>query len=204
MGEVMLIESLPEDLRLAGQFVALEALNSSHVAALNEVTSDGELWNLKVTTVPSPSAMANWVDEALKQRQAGHHFAFVVRRLADNKVVGCTRFYEINRKDRNLAIGHTWYAKSAQRTAINSESKLLLLEYAFATLDCISVAFHTDAQNKISQAAIARLGASKEGVLRNHRIMPDGRFRHTYCYSIIDSEWPEIKRTLAARLARGQ
>lgn len=194
---------LPSDLKLFGNHVSLEPLQLEHVAELSDAVADGELWNLKFTVVPSPDKVTAYVEEALKNKLAKAQYPFVVRRTSDNKLVGCTRYYDIQPQHRNLAIGYTWYSQSVQRSAVNTETKLVLLGHAFERLSCISVAFHTDDQNHISQAAIARLGAKKEGVLRNHRRMPDGRIRHTWCYSITDAEWPEIKQRLTDRLAAG-
>lgn len=193
---------LPDDLILTGQHAALQAMRCEHLDDLNLAAADGELWNLKVTQVPNDQEMPAVINETLAKKASGEQFPFVVRRLADNQIVGSTRYYDIKPQYRNLAIGFTWYAQSAQRTAINTECKLLLLSHAFEELDCISVAFHIDHTNLVSQAAVKRLGAKQDGLLRNHQIMPDGRIRHTYCFSIVDSEWPEIKSQLSARLNR--
>lgn len=186
---------------LLGQYVALEPLQTEHVDELNRAAADGELWNLHFTTVPNAEAMPKMVAKALANRKAGTEFPFVVRRLSDNQIVGTTRYYFIEPEHRNLSIGYTWYAKSAQRTATNTECKLLLLTHAFEQLGCIGVQWHTDGENKRSQAAIERLGAKFEGVLRNHKIMPDGRYRHTHCYSMLDDEWPAAKMFLTERLS---
>ena len=191
---------LTESLSLTGESVILEPLQVEHCADLVEAAADGELWNLNFTVIPNPEEMAAYVAEAINNRSAGSQFPFIVRRTRDGKVVGCTRYYDIQASHRNLAIGYTWYSKSVQRTAVNTETKLLLLDHAFEKLSCISVAFHTDDQNHVSQAAIARLGAKKEGVLRNHRVMPDGRVRHTHCFSICESEWQGVKTRLVNRL----
>jgi len=194
-----------DDLCLCGDSVSLEPLSIEHAEPLLQAASDGELWNLRFTGVPNASSVLDYVNDAIESRTLGQQHPFIVRQLAGReskkgKIVGCTRYYDIEAQHRNLAIGYTWYAKSAQRTAVNTETKLLLLSYAFEQLKCISVAFHTDNLNVISQAAIKRLGAKHEGVLRNHRIMPDGRIRDTWCYSIIDNEWPALKKNLASRL----
>ncbi len=193
---------LNPELKLSGPFAELTPLTEAHEAPLIEAASDGQLWNLRFTGVPSSKTARAYIKEAIANRFKGTQLPFAVRRLDDGKIVGCTRFYDIDLEHRNLAIGYTWYAKSAQRTAINTQCKLLLLEYAFEVMNCISVAFHTDNLNTRSQAAIERLGAQKEGVLRNHRIMPDGRKRHTHCYSIIESEWPGVRSKLEASLSR--
>lgn len=187
---------LSSDLLLTGDHVNLEPLKQSHCSDLNKAAADGELWGLACTRVPNEQEMLGYIDEALALKKEGWQFPFIVRRIADNKIVGCTRYYDIEQAHQNLAIGFTWYAQSAQRTAVNTETKLLLLTHAFDVMECISVAFHVDDTNHASQAAVTRLGAVHEGVLRNHKIMPDGRIRHTHCYSITNSEWPEVKQRL--------
>ena len=195
-----LLASLPRDLTLVGASASLEPLQIEQVSQLIDAASDGELWNLHFTSVPTPQTTEAYVREALDNQAAGQQHPFAIRRISDGKIVGCTRYYEIQQQHLNLAIGYTWYAKSAQRTSINTECKLMLLTHAFEQLNCISVMFHTDDQNIISQTAIARLGATKDGVLRNHKIVANGRYRHTWQYSIIESEWPKIKQNLSDRL----
>ncbi|NND81044.1 MAG: GNAT family N-acetyltransferase [Gammaproteobacteria bacterium] len=196
-------QGLPADLCLRGQFASLEPMSLEHEADLNAAAADGELYKLKVTRVPDLNEMPATIELALQEKQAGSKFPFVVRRLSDGRIVGSTSYYDIRPEHKNVAIGFTWYGKSAQRSAINTECKLLLLSHAFERLGCIAVAFHVDDTNTVSQAAVTRLGAKHDGVLRNHQLMPDGRIRHTYCYSITDAEWPAIKQRLMARLARG-
>lgn len=195
------MQELTPELILRGEHAALEPLTASHTNQLGDAAADGELWNLHFTSVPNRDHVSSYISEALHYQKQGIQQPFVVKRLNDNRIVGCTRYYDIDRKHRTIAIGYTWYSKSVQRTAINTECKLLLLTHAFEELNCISVAFHTDDQNTVSQVAITRLGAKKEGVLRNNKIMPDGRIRDTWCFSIIDSEWPEVKQKLVSRLA---
>ena len=192
--------TIPDDLRMVGDFAALEPLIIEHKDELVQAVSDGELWTLTCTSVPSPETMEQTIAETLREKRAGDQFPFIVRRLSDNKVVGSTRYYNIKPQHRNLSIGFTWYGKSAQRTAINTQCKLLQLSYAFETLKCICVALHVDDTNLVSQAAVKRLGAKQEGILRNDRVMPDGRIRHTHCFSIIDNEWPEVKGRLTRYL----
>lgn len=189
-------------MQLRGHTVALEPMAIEHIDSLNQAAADGELWNLNYTSVPTAEAMQDMVDSALKQRSDGNELPFVVRRLSDQKIVGSTRYYLIEPMHRNLSIGYTWYAQSAQRTSINTECKLLLLTYAFETLKCISVQWHTDDQNIRSQQAIQRLGAKFEGILRNNKIMPDGRYRNTHCYSMLDNEWANAKKFLKGCLAK--
>jgi len=195
------MHELTPDLILQGEYAALEPLRSSHAEQLGDAAADGELWNLHFTSVPNRDHVNTYIAESLQNLTQGIQHPFVVKRLSDNRIVGCTRYYDIDRKHRTLSIGYTWYSKSVQRTAINTECKLMLLTHAFEELNCISVAFHTDDQNTVSQAAITRLGAKKEGVLRNNKIMPDGRIRHTWCFSITNTEWPEVKQNLVNRLA---
>lgn len=191
---------ISHDLVLQGQRATLEPMQIKHIQPLALAAADGELWNLMFTTVPTVAEMPNMVEKALANRDAGRELPFVVRRLSDQKIVGTTRYYFLSPEHRNLSIGFTWYSKSVHRTAINTECKLMLLRYAFERLSCISVAWHTDDLNHNSQKAIQRLGAKFEGVLRNHKIMPDGRLRNTHCYSMLDSEWPESKAFLEQRL----
>lgn len=199
-------QGLLPSLTLTGSYAALEPMSLDHVGELGKAACDGELWALHVTSVPKANDgledVLAYVKKALVTRDLGEALPFVVRRLSDNSIVGSTRYYRISCANRNLSIGYTWYAKSAQKTAINTECKLMLLKHAFEVLGCISVQWHTHHENYASQAAIERLGAVKEGVLRNHVIMPDGSFRHTHCYSLLDTEWPASQAFLTERLNR--
>jgi len=181
---------------LSGKFAELIPLEAFHESALQEAAADGELWKLWFTSVPSPAYTAAYIDAALAERAAGHSLPFVVRRIADGKIVGCTRYCFIHAEHRRLEIGYTWYAAGAQRTAINTECKLLLLQHAFEARDAIAVEFCTHFFNLRSRAAIERLGAKLDGILRNHRIMRDGTLRDTCVYSIIAGEWPAVKAHL--------
>ncbi|GHA16837.1 N-acetyltransferase [Arenicella chitinivorans] len=192
---------LASDLALIGHHVQLEPLSSDHVADLTAAAADGELWNLHYTGVPTPDQMPAMVKNALCNRDAGIEHPFVVRRLSDNRVVGSTRYYYLSEQDRNLSIGFTWYSASVHRTGVNTECKLLLLQHAFETMGCIAVHWHTHHDNVRSQKAIQRLGAKFDGIIRNHKIMPNGTIRHTHCFSMIDSEWPQSKAFLTGRLA---
>lgn len=192
--------SLLPDLTLKRSHVCLEPMSISYVDDLNEAALDGELWNLTVTPIPSSVGMKRYVEQALEQREKGRELPFVVRRLSDGKIVGTTRFYNLNSRNRHLSIGYTWYAASAQRTAVNTECKLLLLTHAFEEASCISVQWHTHNENIRSQQAITRLGAKFEGVLRNHMIMPDGSIEHIHCFSMLDDEWLASKLDLQQRL----
>ncbi|HAU67446.1 MAG TPA: N-acetyltransferase [Gammaproteobacteria bacterium] len=181
--------------------MALEPLAESHLEGLAAAASDGELWNLSFTGVPHPDNLAKWYADCLEELRTGRQIPFVVRILETGKVVGSTRFYDLEPSHRNLAIGYTWYAKSAQRTFVNTEAKLLLLTHAFEVCNCIAVFWHTHHENKPSQQAIGRLGAQLDGVIRNHKIMPNGELRDTFCYSMLDTEWPEAKKNLIVKLA---
>ncbi len=155
-----------------------------------------------MTTIPRPEGMAAYVAQALSELDAGDSLPFVTIDRASGKAVGTTRYMNIEAAHRRLEIGTTWLGKSVQRTAINTEAKYLMLRHAFEMLHCVAVDLRTHEKNVQSRAAIERLGASLDGILRHHRIMPDGSLRNTASYSIIDSEWPVVKQALEARLAR--
>ena len=187
---------------LTGTTVELQPLQREHTAALLDAAADGELWNLKVTNVPGPDTVDTYIATALAGRDAGSVIPFTILRKSTGQVVGSTRFWKVDRVNRKLEIGHTWLAQSTQKTAINTEAKLLLLTYAFEVLDCVRVQFTTDELNEKSRAAILRLGAVQEGIVRHERIMPNGRKRNSVRFSIIDSEWPQVKAGLLAKLQR--
>lgn len=196
--------SNPDNLQptLIGTHVELRPLQADHAADLVAAAADGELWNLKVTVVPGPETVDGYVATALQGRQAGTVMPFVIVRRESNRIIGSTRFWKIDRTNRKLEIGHTWLSQSAQRSSINTEAKLLLLTFAFEIMQCVRVQFTTDELNEKSRAAILRIGAKQEGIVRHERIMPDGRKRNSVRFSIIDTEWPEVKAMLEARLAR--
>jgi RimJ/RimL family protein N-acetyltransferase len=164
--------------------------------------ADGELWNLWYTSVPAPEKTQGWLDAALDMRERDGAMPFVVRDNASGDVIGSTRYFNVDPVNRRLEIGHTWYAKRVQRTAVNTECKLLLLTHAFEALGCIAVEFRTHWFNQASRAAILRLGAKQDGVLRNHQRLADGSKRDTVVFSIIDNEWPAAKRHLQFLLDR--
>lgn len=186
---------------LTGQRIKLRPLELSDAPLLVEAASDGELWNLPFTVVPSAQTVKDYIQHALNGRQAGTILPLVTVDIESGKVIGCTRFWKIDAKNRKLEIGSTWLAARWQRTWANTEAKFLMLQYAFETLDCVRVQFTTDVINEKSRRAILRLGAKQEGIVRHERIMPDGRKRDSVRFSIIDDEWPEIRATLAALLA---
>lgn len=185
---------------LEGQCVRLEPLSRAHAAALVAAASDGELWRTTVTIIPDAAGAPAYIDAALAGQSAGKELPFVIIDKQTNEVVGTTRFYDISGPDRKAAIGYTWLSGSAQRTAINTEAKLLLLTHAFETWHCVRIELITDVLNEQSRAAILRLGARQEGVLRQHLILPNGRIRDSVVFSIIDAEWPEVKTGLITRL----
>ena len=188
---------------LEGQHVRLEPLSLAREESLIAAASDGALWNSTVTIVPSsPAKMNNYIKAALDGQANGKELPFVIIRKTSDEVVGTTRFYEIRPADLSVAIGYTWLSKSAQRTAVNTESKLLLLTHAFEHWHCNRVELITDVRNQQSRAAILRLGAKQEGILRNHLILPSGRVRDSVVFSIIKEEWPELKSELAEKLAQ--
>jgi RimJ/RimL family protein N-acetyltransferase len=190
------------EITLTGTTVELRPLQREHSAALVQAAADGQLWNLKVTNVPGPDTVEKYVDIALAGREAGTMMPFVIVRRDTGEVVGSTRFWKVDRVNRKLEIGHTFISQSVQKSGVNTEAKLLLLTHAFEVMDCVRVQFTTDELNEKSRAAILRLGAVQEGIVRHERIMPDGRKRNSVRFSIIDPEWPQVKAGLLARLAR--
>ncbi|ABB10953.1 GNAT family N-acetyltransferase [Burkholderia sp. Ac-20384] len=186
---------------LTGERVELRPLDLSDRQALLDAAADGQMWNLKVTVVPGPETIDAYIDTALQGRATGTVMPFAIVDRASGRVIGSTRFWKIDRKNRKLEIGHTWLSESAQRTRANTEAKWLLLGYAFDVLQCVRVQFTTDELNEKSRAAILRLGAKQEGIVRHERIMPDGRKRNSVRFSIIDDEWPEVRARLLAKLA---
>jgi N-acetyltransferase len=187
---------------LEGHFVKLEPLTQAHAESLVSAAGDGELWNSTVTVVPSRDNIAEYIQAALNGQSQGRELPFAIIRKPNQEVVGTTRFYDISTLDRKAAIGYTWLGKSAQRTAVNTETKLLLLTHAFEQWRCVRVELITDVLNEQSRAAILRLGAKQEGILRKHLILPNGRVRDSVVFSIIDSEWLQVKALLTAKLAQ--
>ena len=190
-----------EPVTLKGRHATLEPLSASHIDALAKAAGDGELWTLWYTGVAAPAKMPDYVATALDMRERLDAMPFVVRD-AGGTVVGCTRFFNVDTTSRRVEIGHTWYAKRVQRTPLNTECKLMLLTHAFEKLDCIAVEFRTHWFNHASRTAIARLGAKQDGVLRNHQVDRDGVKRDTVVFSIVDGEWPAVRRHLEHLLDR--
>jgi N-acetyltransferase len=187
---------------LEGHGVRLEPLSYDHEPALNAAAADGALWELWFTTVPRPAEMHAYIQEALDGQQAGHMLPWAVRDLSTGVVAGTTRYHDIVREIDRVEIGYTWYARTWQRTGTNTSCKLLLLAHAFDVLGCAVVGLRTDSFNFRSQRAIEALGAKKDGVIRHSKIRTDGTVRDTVVYSILASEWPDVRRHLELRLAR--
>ena len=188
--------------RLAGRHVALEPLSPGHADGLRVALGDGELSRCWYTSVPAPQDAGAYIDAALEKQGHGDSWAFAVLDAA-GEVVGSTRCYDMDAAVPRVQVGYTFYAPRVQRTGVNTEAKLLLLGHAFEALGCICVGFETSWFNQRSRTAIARLGAKQDGILRSHRRHADGSVRDTVAFSIIESEWPAVKRNLVERLARG-
>lgn len=190
-------------IQLEGHGVRLEPLAPAHADSLATAASDGKLWELWYTSVPEPESMGAYMTEALDGQRAGDMLPWAVRELKTGDIIGTTRYHDIVASIDRVEIGWTWYARRWQRTHINSACKLLLLSHAFETLGCKVVGLRTDNFNFASQNAIAALGAKRDGVLRHHRPRRDGSVRDSVMYSILETEWPDVKRNLGMRLARG-
>lgn len=185
-----------EPVTLRDRGVRLEPLSLSHEAGLTAAATDGELWKIRVTSVPEPQDVRSYIETALLGRDQGHRFAFAVVDEASEQVLGTTSYHDIVPAIRRVEIGYTWYAKSMQRTHVNTSAKLLLLAHAFGTLGCHVVGWRTDNFNFASQRAIERLGAKKDGVIRGHALRRDGTIRDTVMYSMRSGEWPEARAQL--------
>ena len=182
---------------LNGKFVRLEPMIEDHIPGLAEIGVGQTFWDFMLYgRMDSVEDMRNWVRDILSRAQNGTDLPFVAIHVASGKVAGATRYLNIMPKDRGLEIGGTWYGTEYQRTTVNTECKYLLLTHAFEKLGCIRVQLKTDLRNVRSQNAIERIGAKREGILRNHMILPSGQFRDSVFYSILDSEWPEVKKRL--------
>lgn len=188
-----------ENKKLAGEFVALEPLNEAHIEGLVDAVRDGNSWDLWFANVPHPESMRDYVLNAMEGAKQGN-IAYAVRLKATNSIVGTTRFYNVYASNKRAMIGYTWYADKVKRTAVNTECKLLLLTHLFEQSKAIAAEFRTHVANQSSRAAIERLGAKQDGILRNHQILKDGSYRDTVVYSIIESEWPRVKANLSCKL----
>lgn len=187
---------------MTGQrWVRLEPLSPAHIPEIDDAAADGELGSFWYTAPPRPGAAAEWVRHLLALRDADHGVSFVVRTL-DGRLVGSTSYLNVDGPNRRLEIGHTWYVADVRRTGVNAETKLLMLSHAFDELGCIAVELRTHFFNFASRAAIERLGAKLDGVLRSHQLLSDGSRRDTVVYSILDIEWPAVRSNLEFRLDR--
>ena len=191
-----------EPITLADGRVRLEPLGLQHVDGLKRAAADGELWRIRVTSVPDPDDTRGYVERALQACAEGHRLAFAVLDATSGEVIGSSSYHDIVAAVERLEIGYTWYAKSRQRSHVNASAKLLLMTHAFETLGARLVGWRTDNYNFASQRAIERLGARKDGVLRHHAVRRDGTIRDTVMYSMTAGEWPEAKAELQWRLAR--
>jgi len=185
-----------EPVTLSDRGVTLRPLVLEDEAGLQAAAADGELWNLRITSVPEPENTRKYIEDALAMREAGNRFAFAVTETATGQVLGCSSYHDIVPAIKRVEIGWTWYAKRCQRTHVNTVAKLLLLTHAFETLGCHVVGWRTDNFNFASQRAIERLGAKKDGVIRGHALRRDGTIRDTVMYSMRSGEWPEAKAQL--------
>ena len=196
------MNSFTESVTLSGRHASLEPLAAAHHDDLLEAVRDGKLWKLWYTSIPAPEGMRAEIERRLGLQQAGAMLPFAVRNRANGKIVGMTTYMNIDTNNRRVEIGSTWYARSAQRTPLNTECKLMLLTHAFETLGCIAVEFRTSFFNHASRRAIERLGAKQDGILRSHQRHSDGSLRDTCVYSILAHEWPAVKRHLEFKLER--
>lgn len=187
---------------LEGRHILLRPMVRSDGPAIVDAASDGKLWELFYTVVPGPESINAYLDRAEREQGWGRIMPFAVIEKASGNLVGATRYMRMNAPHRRLEIGTTFYASRVQRSPINSEAKLLLLTHAFESMNCVCVQFRTDHFNFASQRAIERLGAKRDGLIRNHQII-DGRVRDTVLYSILANEWEGVKRNLQMRLSRG-
>jgi RimJ/RimL family protein N-acetyltransferase len=201
---MMTAEMIVTAVTLKGQHVLLKPLAQGHLAGLAEVGLDEELWRWIPTAVRTREEMAAYIETALQEQERGVALPFVILEKATGRAIGSTRYGNIDRTHHRVEIGWTWVAREWQRTAMNTEAKYLLLKHAFESLGCMRVELKTDSLNEKSRAAILRIGAKEEGIFRNHMITASGRIRHSAYYSIIDSEWPEVKARLEAKLSSRQ
>ena len=190
-----------EPVALSTDLLTLRLLSLGDVPALGEAASDGALWEKRTTTVPRPEGFGEYVKKALELQAAGLALPFATVVRDGNRVVGSTRYMNIDAANHRVEIGTTWIGKTWQRTFVNTHAKFLMLRHAFEVLGCNAVEIRTHSQNDQSRAAIERLGAKLDGILRRHMIMPDGHIRDTAVYSIIAEEWPEVRARLERRLA---
>ncbi|WP_328360654.1 GNAT family N-acetyltransferase [Mycobacterium sp. NBC_00419] len=183
-------------------WVTLEPLGDNHIDEIAAAAADGDVGALWFTAAPSPDTAAAWAAKMHDLQEADEGVTYVVRRRTDGVVVGSTSLFHVDAANRRLEIGYTWYSASARRSGVNTETKLVLLTHAFEQLGCVAVEFRTHFFNQDSRAAIERLGAKLDGILRSHQLLPDGSRRDTVVYSILDIEWPAVRNNLTFRLSR--
>ena len=187
---------------LSGEHVVLEPLAQEHEEALSAAAADGKLWELWYTSVPKPEQVGQEIRRRLTLREAGTMLPFSVRQRSSDRLVGMTTYMNADAANRRVEIGSTWYAASVQRSALNTECKLMLMRHAFESLACLAVELRTHFMNRQSRQAIERLGAKLDGVLRSHMLLPNGTLRDTAVYSVVCAEWPAVKANLEWQLAR--
>jgi N-acetyltransferase len=190
------------NITLTGKKAKLVPLEMAHRDALLKAAADGKLWELWYTSVPSEQTIDQYISTALTEQLQQRSLPFAIIDIANDEVVGCTRYCNAEAEHKRLEIGYTWYASRCQRTGINTECKYLLLQHAFERLGCIAVEFRTHYYNRASRNAIARLGAKQDGILRNHRLDQNGLKRDTVVFSILDAEWPTVKYSLGYEMGR--
>jgi RimJ/RimL family protein N-acetyltransferase len=191
-----------EPITLEGKYIILRPPSIDDIKGLSNAAKDGEIWNNRFSSFPNLNEIPKYVQEMLDLSSKGSILPFITIDKDSNAIVGTTRYLNIDYENHRLEIGHTWIAKSWRKTYVNTEMKLLMLQYAFEKLACIAVEIRTDVLNTISRQAILRLGAKQDGVLRHHKIMKDGRIRDTVCYSIIKPEWEQVKENLMEKLCK--
>jgi N-acetyltransferase len=191
-----------EPTTLVGRYIILRPPSIEDIAGLSIVARDGEIWNNRFSQFPNLNEIEKYIQEMLDLSSKGSILPFITIHKASNTIVGTTRYLNIDYENHRLEIGHTWIAKSWRKTYVNTEAKFLMLQYAFEKLACIAVEIRTDVLNTVSRQAIQRLGAKQDGILRHHKIMRDGRIRDTVCYSIIKSEWEQVKENLMKKLMK--
>jgi RimJ/RimL family protein N-acetyltransferase len=192
----------PQPTTLEGHGIRLEPLTPAHAVSLEAAAADGQLWELWFTAIPEPGGMTEYIATALAGQEQGHMLPWAVRDLESDTLVGTTRYHDIVAAIDRVEIGYTWYAKRWQRTHVNTVCKLLLFTHAFETLGCRVVGLRTDNFNFASQRAIAALGARQDGVIRHHQARRDGTVRDSVMFSVLITEWPDVKRHLELRLRR--
>ena len=189
-----------EPTTLVGRYIILRPPSIEDIDGLSIAARDGEIWNNRFSQFPNLNEIPKYIQEVLDLSSKGSILPFITIHKASNTIVGTTRYLNIDYENHRLEIGHTWIAKSWRKTYVSTEAKFLMLQYAFEKLVCIAVEIRTDVLNTVSRQAIQRLGAKQDGILRHHKIMRDGRIRDTVCYSIIKSEWEQVKENLMKKL----